>query len=52
MGSILFTVTSAFILWNSFTEVMGEDDSDLDGFHYRATWIFMIISGVFCTLGG
>jgi hypothetical protein len=51
IGSILFTATSVFILWNSFSETLGEDDSELDGYHYRATWIFMIISGVFCTLG-
>jgi hypothetical protein len=51
VGSVLFTGTSIFILWNSFSEALGQDDSDLDGFHYRATWVLMIISGVFCTLG-
>lgn len=51
IGSILFAVTSVFILVNSFSNTLGEDDSTLDGYHYRATWILMIISGVFCTLG-
>jgi len=50
IGSILFAVTSVFILFNSFTSTLGEDDSDLDGYHYRATWLFMVISGVFFTL--
>jgi hypothetical protein len=51
IGSILFAVTSVLILANSFNGALGEDDSSLDGYHYRATWILMIVSGVFCTLG-
>mmetsp|Transcript_886 Transcript_886/g.1371 ORF Transcript_886/g.1371 Transcript_886/m.1371 type:complete len:607 (-) Transcript_886:213-2033(-) len=51
IGSVLFVITSVMILINSFGKSLGEDDSALDGYHYRATWVLMIISGIFGTLG-
>jgi hypothetical protein len=51
IGSIFFVISSAMILANSFTKDLGDDDSILSNYHYRATWVLMTISGVFCTLG-
>lgn len=44
-------VTSGVILYNSFDEVIGDDDSFLSPKRYRATWALMLISGIFFTLG-
>lgn len=41
------------VLLNSWEDVeyLGQDDSILSRFRYRSTWVLMVISGVFCTLG-
>lgn len=53
MGSVFFAVTSLMVLLNSWDDVeyLGQDDSILSRFRYRSTWVLMVISGVFCTLG-
>lgn len=53
MGSVFFAVTSLMVLLNSWDqqEFLGEDDSILSRYRYRSTWVLMVISGVFCTLG-
>ncbi len=52
VGSVSFAVTSLMVLLNSFDETyLGEDDSVLSRFRYRSTWLLMVVSGVFCTLG-
>lgn len=50
---MLFAVTSLMVLANSWEEeeFLGEDDSILSRYRYRSTWLLMVISGVFCTLG-
>ncbi len=47
----MFVVSSAVVLYNSFEEEIGTDDSFLSRYRYRSTWVLMIICGVFCTLG-
>ena len=49
----MFVVTSVVVLANSYhqDQVLGSDDSTLNATDYRATWILMLISGIFCTLG-
>jgi hypothetical protein len=46
-------VTSAVTLANSYDsgELIGEDDSTLPLRDYRATWVLMVVSGVFCIMG-
>ena len=41
------------IVANSYDEnqLLGSDDSRLDSIKFRATWILMIVSGIFCTVG-
>ncbi len=53
MGSVLFALTSLMVLANSWESerFLGEDDSILSRYRYRSTWLLMVISGVFCTLG-
>jgi len=51
IGSIAFVISSAVILANSFTHDIGDDDSILSRFQYRSSWVLMLISGIFCTLG-
>ena len=51
VGSVAFVVSSVVMLENSFHHELGDDDSFLSRFRYRASWVLMIISGVFCTLG-
>lgn len=53
VGSVCFAVTSLMVLLNSFQEeeYLGADDSVLSRFRYRATWLLMVVSGFFCTLG-
>lgn len=51
VGSILYCVSSGVILWNTASKALGEDDSRLNDFQFRATWVLMIISGVFAALG-
>eukprot|EP01038_Epipyxis_sp_PR26KG_P013674 gene13674-18349_t len=51
-GSIMFTLSSAIVLYNSyFDNTFGEDDSLLNIFQYRASWLLLMISGFFFTLG-
>jgi hypothetical protein len=47
----MFVLSSALTLGNSFTKDLGDDDSILSNYQYRASWLLMTISGVFCTLG-
>ncbi len=47
----MLVLTSVIILVNDFNEMIGSDDSTLTTFHYRSTWVLMIVSGVFFTLG-
>lgn len=51
IGSILFVVSSVMILINAYDKYIGEDDSTLPTSSYKASWILMIVCGVFCTLG-
>eukprot|EP01033_Poteriospumella_lacustris_P003249 gene3249-2395_t len=52
IASVLFTVSSAIVLDNSYKNYyLGEDDSFLDTFRYRASWVLMTISGAFFVLG-
>lgn len=53
IGSISFFVASAMVLGNSYEKdpPLGDDDSLLSREDYRATWVLMIISGIFSTLG-
>ena len=51
LGSGLFLATSCAVLHNTYDGVLGTDDSVLSEQRYRDTWILMIISGIFCTLG-
>lgn len=52
IASILFTISSAIVLDNSYKDYyLGEDDSFLDTFRYRASWVLMTISGAFFVLG-
>ena len=51
LGSIYVILTAAIIIANSFDVIIGEDDSVLSRFHYRATWVLMLGSGVFFALG-
>jgi hypothetical protein len=44
-------ITSCIILSNDFDHIMGDDDSTLTRFHYRGSWVLMIISALFFTLG-
>lgn len=47
----MFTISSALVLANSFDAILGDDDSLLSRRDYRASWLLMTISGIFCTLG-
>lgn len=51
IASIAFTISSGVILDNSFMTELGDDDSFLSRYRYRASWALMIISGAFFTLG-
>ena len=51
IGSILFVATSVMILVNSYDDYLGSDDSTLNTYSYRISWILMIVCGIFCTLG-
>ncbi len=39
------------ILVNSYDDYLGSDDSTLNTYSYRISWILMIVCGIFCTLG-
>jgi len=51
VGSLFVVIASSITLVNSFDAILGTDDSFLSRFHYRATWVLMVISGSFFTLG-
>jgi hypothetical protein len=54
IGSVMFVVSSLVMLMNSYHTVsidMGSDDSGLTPSAFRATWVLMVLSGVFSTLG-
>ena len=51
IGSICFVISSIITLENSFSKDLGDDDSILSDYQYRASWVLMTISGIFCTLG-
>lgn len=51
LGSLVFLGHSVAMYVNSFTYMVGEDDSVLSKFHYRAIWLMMIFSSFFFTLG-
>lgn len=46
-------ITSAVTLANSYDsgELVGMDDSLLPMIDFRATWVLMVVSGIFCILG-
>lgn len=51
-GSVYTTVISAVILANSYDHsILGRDHSILPPTEYRTSWILMIISGLFYTIG-
>jgi hypothetical protein len=52
LASLVLTVASAMVLINAYhRRYLGEDDSTLDTFRYRAAWVLMTISGFLFTLG-
>ena len=53
IGSIGFFLTAALTLANSYDsgELMGDDDSTLTLRDYRATWVLMVVSAIFCIFG-
>eukprot|EP01033_Poteriospumella_lacustris_P010019 gene10019-7161_t len=52
LASLVLTVASAMVLINAYhRRYLGEDDSTLDTFRYRAAWVAMTISGFLFTLG-
>eukprot|EP01031_Cornospumella_fuschlensis_P025364 gene25364-30626_t len=52
-GSALFVISSVLVFANACHnhDLLGEDDSLLSPQSYRASWLLMVISAVFCTLG-
>ena len=44
-------IFSSVILYNSYHNIIDNDDSILSRYHYRSNWILIIISGIFFTLG-
>ncbi len=54
VGSVAFMVSSVVMVANSYHTPLldlGEDDSGLSPAKFRATWLLMVISGLFSTLG-
>ena len=51
LGSIFITASASVVLANSYNEVIGTDDSFLSRGAYRASWILMVTSGMFLTIG-
>ena len=51
IGSVVYAVTSLVVFINSYIPVLGEDDSTLSRFRFRASWLLMVVSGLFFTLG-
>lgn len=52
LASLILTVASAMVLINAYhRRYLGEDDSALDTFRYRASWVLMTVSGAVYTLG-
>ncbi|RYY86917.1 hypothetical protein EON63_04950 [archaeon] len=53
-GSVLFLISSIVVLVNAYSNnhtILGEDDSMLSSQSYRSSWVLMVISAIFCTLG-
>eukprot|EP00597_Dinobryon_sp_UTEXLB2267_P003350 CAMPEP_0170061732 /NCGR_PEP_ID=MMETSP0019_2-20121128/3199_1 /TAXON_ID=98059 /ORGANISM="Dinobryon sp., Strain UTEXLB2267" /LENGTH=437 /DNA_ID=CAMNT_0010267655 /DNA_START=258 /DNA_END=1571 /DNA_ORIENTATION=+ len=51
IGSVVYTITSLVVFVNSYDPIMGEDDSTLSPYRYRASWMLMVLSGLLFTLG-
>ena len=53
IGSVVFAISSIVTVVNSYHQdsLLGHDDSSLNKGDFRATWLLMVASGVFCTLG-
>ena len=45
------TITAAIVVGNRYTYVIGTDDSVLTKAPYVATWLLILVSGIFYTLG-
>ena len=50
-GSVFITIASSVVLWNSYNEIIGNDDSFLTRTAYRASWALLVASGFFCIIG-
>lgn len=51
-GSIYVVIAASITLANGFdNKFLGDDSSNLSDYHYRATWVLVLLSGVFFTLG-
>ena len=51
LGAVFITAAASVVLANSYNEVIGTDDSFLSRGAYRASWILMVMSGMFLTIG-
>lgn len=52
IGSIFVVIAASVVLANGFNDkFLGDDNSNLSDFHYRATWFLILISGLFFTAG-
>ena len=52
VGSIYVVVAASITLANGFDDkFLGDDSSEMSDYHYRATWVLVLLSGVFFTLG-
>ncbi len=56
MGSVAFVISALIMLLNSYhthaaSLDLGTDDSGLSPDQFRATWVLMVLSGIFSTLG-
>jgi len=51
LGSVFITAAASVVLANSYNEVIGTDDSFLSRGAYRASWVLMVTSGTFLTIG-
>lgn len=52
VGSLYVVVAASIVLANGFdNKFLGDDSSGMTNFHYRATWVLILISGLFFTGG-
>ncbi len=51
IGSLFTTICAAIVVGNRFTNVIGSDDSVLPKGAYVATWVLIMMSGIFYSIG-